>query len=67
MDENFKQLIDELKQEVIESIEDTTNRTRVACLDTLKNAEELMNIPQCKQTIWNVINTIRRILNHINK
>ena len=66
MDENFKQLIDELKQEIIEKITDTTDRVRVMCLGTLESAEENLNIHQSRITIGRAIDTVRKLLeNHL--
>ena len=66
MDENFRQLIEELKAEIVEKITDTTDRVRVMCLGTLKSAEENLNIPQSRITIGRAIDTVRKLLeNHL--
>jgi len=66
MDETFKQLIEELKAEIVEKITDTTDNVRIMCLKTLESAEENLNIPQSRITIGRAIDTVRKLLeNHL--
>jgi len=66
MDENFKQLIEELRAEVMEKITDTTDRCRCMCLGALESAEDNLDVPQSRITISRAIQTVRRLLkNHL--
>jgi len=62
MDENFKQLIEELKAEIAEKITDTNDEIRAMCLKTLESAEENLDIPQSRAAISRAIFTVRKLL-----
>ncbi len=62
MDENFKQLIEELRAEVMEKITDTTDRCRCMCLGALEASEETLDIQSCHPAIKSIVRTVKTLI-----
>jgi hypothetical protein len=60
--ETFKVLIEELRQEIADKVEDTTKGIAKMCLDALDSADECLDVPQCRSSIQAVIATVRTFL-----